>query len=171
MGTSPTSRGEFFGGRKRKRSRSTFGVGDGLVKTPKLAKNLPQVGWLSEVFSIKIKNTLAIKTLDLPPTLTKVVQVKVLGFVSLKKLAQKFSVIFFMSSNRGDEVILDASWGAFRGGKVGSIRVAGAKPTPRSFRSDMLGCLGDEILPSYVGSIRFFATIRIIWIIWVLSWG
>lgn len=43
-----------FWGRKRKGSRSTFGVGDRLVKTPKLAKNLPHVGWLSEVFSIQI---------------------------------------------------------------------------------------------------------------------
>lgn len=39
-----------FWGQKRKGRRSTFGVGDRLVKTPKLAKYLPQVGWLSEVF-------------------------------------------------------------------------------------------------------------------------
>ena len=60
-------------------------------------------------------------------------------FVSLKKLAYKFSGKFFMSSNRGDEVILDASWGAFWGG-VGRIDpgcgakvLGGKRATSRSF--------------------------------------
>lgn len=51
----------------------------------------------------------------------------------------------------------------------GAKVLGGKRATSRSFRSDMLGCLGDEILPSYVGYISFFAIIRIIWIIWVLS--